>query len=310
MAIATITRSTTTINDGFGAYNDTVTALLVEHSSAGAHNLTAYVTKALFDANTILYATTDDTPAALTIAASRIVGRASSGAITALTAAQVLTILGLDSNLADLATAEVQQLENIGATTISAAQWGYLGACGTGGGQLLAALTTGESTQLEAIGATTISANQWAWLGGYSINAMARAYGDTAQLNIADNTYTKVNLNQESYDPGGNFDAATNYRFVAPVTGYYQVSAMLHWTQSIADKVYYAYIYKNGTVICQGSSHTSATYGVSISLADIIYLTADQYLELWGRHFTGAATSDIVAGEITTFLSVHFLSKA
>lgn len=62
--------------------------------------------------------------------------------------------------------AELQQLSNIGATTISIPQWGYLGACGAGGGQLLAALTTGESSQLEAIGdTTTINAAQWAYLG-------------------------------------------------------------------------------------------------------------------------------------------------
>jgi hypothetical protein len=35
--------------------------------------------------------------------------------------------LGLSTNLADLTDGEVEQLENIGATTISADQWGYLG---------------------------------------------------------------------------------------------------------------------------------------------------------------------------------------
>lgn len=65
----------------------------------------------------------------------------------------------------DISNAELQQLSNIGATTISAIQWGYLGATGAGGGQLLAALTTGESTQLEAIGTTTISSTQWGYLG-------------------------------------------------------------------------------------------------------------------------------------------------
>lgn len=56
---------------------------------------TDYVAKALFDANTILAATSDDTPAAITIAEQRIVGRITGGAIGGLTAAQVLTVLGL-----------------------------------------------------------------------------------------------------------------------------------------------------------------------------------------------------------------------
>lgn len=46
-----------------------------------------------YDANTILAATTDNTPAALTVAASRIVGRAASGGIAALTATQARTVL-------------------------------------------------------------------------------------------------------------------------------------------------------------------------------------------------------------------------
>jgi hypothetical protein len=46
------------------------------------------VLKSLYDANSILAATADNTPAALTVAASTVVGRASSGDIVALTAAQ------------------------------------------------------------------------------------------------------------------------------------------------------------------------------------------------------------------------------
>lgn len=46
-----------------------------------------------YDANTILVATADNTPAPLTVAASRIVGRKSTGDIGALTAAETVTIL-------------------------------------------------------------------------------------------------------------------------------------------------------------------------------------------------------------------------
>jgi len=51
------------------------------------------VLDALFDANTILKADSDNTPAALTVAEQRIVGRITAGVITALTAAQVNTLL-------------------------------------------------------------------------------------------------------------------------------------------------------------------------------------------------------------------------
>jgi len=50
-----------------------------------------------FDAQTILAATLDDTPAALTIAEGEIVGRASGGDVDGLSAAQVKAILALDA---------------------------------------------------------------------------------------------------------------------------------------------------------------------------------------------------------------------
>jgi len=56
------------------------------------------VDKGLFDANTILKADTDDTPEALTIAASRIVARLAAGSITAATIQEVLNLLMTTQN--------------------------------------------------------------------------------------------------------------------------------------------------------------------------------------------------------------------
>jgi hypothetical protein len=62
----------------------------------------------LFDANTILKADADDTPVALTVGASTLVGRAASGGIAALTATQAKTLLAIStadvSGLGSLAT--------------------------------------------------------------------------------------------------------------------------------------------------------------------------------------------------------------
>lgn len=77
----------------------------------------AAVPKSLFDANTILAATTDDTPAALTVATSTFVGRKASGGITAMTAAEAITLLALaSSNISDF-TEAVQDV--IGALLVS-----------------------------------------------------------------------------------------------------------------------------------------------------------------------------------------------
>lgn len=57
--------------------------------------LNDYVTKATYDANTILKADSDNTPTALTVAENTIVGRAASGTIDDLTSAQVVDIIEL-----------------------------------------------------------------------------------------------------------------------------------------------------------------------------------------------------------------------
>jgi len=83
-------------------YNGTTTKVLAEG------DLADYVAKSLFDANTMLYATTDNTPVALTVAASRFVGRKSTGDITAMTPSEARTELGLtDEELQDLIGAMV-----------------------------------------------------------------------------------------------------------------------------------------------------------------------------------------------------------
>ena len=106
------------------------------------------------------------------------------------------------TEISNLTAAEGEQLENIGTTTISAAQWGYLGGLtatdtelnqldavtvgGTSAGDIvtidgsqtlsnktiaasqvteISNLTTAEGAQLENIGTTTISAAQWGYLG-------------------------------------------------------------------------------------------------------------------------------------------------
>lgn len=54
------------------------------------------VAKALYDAYSILIATSDDTPIALTVAEQTLVGRITGGIIAALTAAQVRTLLNVE----------------------------------------------------------------------------------------------------------------------------------------------------------------------------------------------------------------------
>jgi hypothetical protein len=77
---------------------DSTTGKLVKDGGVlgtmAAATATDYVTKALYDAETILAAVSDNTPAALTVGASTIVGRKAAGDIVALTGAEAAVIEG------------------------------------------------------------------------------------------------------------------------------------------------------------------------------------------------------------------------
>ncbi len=66
-----------------------------------------FVKLSTYNANTILAATSDDTPVALTVGEQTLVGRITSGNIAALTVAQIRTLLGLGSAAYTTATAYV-----------------------------------------------------------------------------------------------------------------------------------------------------------------------------------------------------------
>lgn len=65
-----------------------------------------HVLKSLYDAHTILYATSDNTPAALTVSASTFVGRKASGNISAMSVAEALTELGVSADTAQVLKAD------------------------------------------------------------------------------------------------------------------------------------------------------------------------------------------------------------
>jgi hypothetical protein len=67
-----------------------------------AETATSYVANALYDAYSVIYADTDNTPVALTVGASTIVGRKASGGIVALTGAEGLVIVGGQASDGDL----------------------------------------------------------------------------------------------------------------------------------------------------------------------------------------------------------------
>lgn len=125
---------------------------------------------------------------------------------------------------------------------------------------------------------------------------MCYAYLATTQSNLTNNTVTKVTLDAEVFDVGGDFDIANN-RFVAPVSGYYHIMATVTFSGVVADKRYIAYIYVNGAQVNISSmSIGTVTTGIYIPVMALVYVEAGQYIELYAESESGDNTVDIVGG--------------
>ncbi len=109
--------------DGIEAAADVTDATNVD--AAGA------VMEVDFNANTILAATADDTPAAVTVAEQTLVGRITAGNITALTTAQVKTLLAYLQNLVEDTTPQLGGELDCQARSVGFTVHTYTGVVGT-----------------------------------------------------------------------------------------------------------------------------------------------------------------------------------
>lgn len=111
----------------------------------------------------------------------------------------------------------------------------------------------------------------------------------SAAQNIAANTPTTIAYDNEAYDYGDNFDASSTYRFVAPATGLYSVSAqVVTTTDPGSTQSAYLYLNHNGTNIqfdkdyfLNGSSYNT------LAGSTTLLMTRGQYLEIVYYHFAG-----------------------
>lgn len=119
---------------------------------------------------------------------------------------------------------------------------------------------------------------------------------------------TKLELKGELYDTNNNFDSTTNYRYVAPVTGFYHFNGALKQLLSNGGQTQVT-IYKNGSIAAYGplifnnsGGNQSMTSAVGIDLQ----LTAGDTVEL----YSGAvSTSAAFTTASETFLTGHLISR-
>lgn len=132
----------------------------------------------------------------------------------------------------------------------------------------------------------------------------ARAYRDAAMTVTGGGGGEKINLDVESYDLGGDFDLG-NSRFVAPVTGYYQINAMATVANVDDGGVVVTDIYVNGAVAARGVTvSSSSSADPSSGVSDLLAVNAGEFIELYVDCTT---TEALFVGAFRTFMSIYFV---
>ncbi len=132
------------------------------------------------------------------------------------------------------------------------------------------------------------------------------AYQSTNQT-VANNTWTKYQLQTEEFDTNSNFDSTTNYRFTPTIAGYYQLTGNVSF-QNVNGEVLSG-IYKNGTAYKYGSDMSSSNFYMS-QVNALVYLNGStDYVELYVFQSTGASRTTFLDGALRGYFQ-GFLARA
>lgn len=97
----------------------------------------------------------------------------------------------------------------------------------------------------------------------------------------ANGSFGKVQFDSELYDTGSNYDNATNYRFTAPIAGFYQFNASVYLNCS-ANAGYIIALRKNGLDVAVGSGGVPAqAFSCGWPISALLQLAATDYVEVY-----------------------------
>lgn len=128
----------------------------------------------------------------------------------------------------------------------------------------------------------------------------------TAGQNSSSSAAVKMVLNSKAYDTGSNFDAVTNFRFTAPVAGFYHFSFSVGESGTSPSGLWQCYLKKNGTTIVKYGSYATAVQFITSTGSGDLQLAANDYIELWLAQTSGTYAINNVAN--TTYLDGFLIS--
>lgn len=118
---------------------------------------------------------------------------------------------------------------------------------------------------------------------------------------------TKVHFDTKEYDTGTNFDNTTNYRFTAPVAGFYSFHAKFSVAAASTATQGACYLYKNGSLVKTGSKVIpSSTQDLTCEVSANLQLAANDYIEVYSDSSAHAFAT--LGGAANDYFMGHMIS--
>jgi hypothetical protein len=150
-------------------------------------------------------------------------------------------------------------------------------------GNIITSADSGTVTGTMLASATVAQSNLAANVAG---NGPAfSAYVNGAQT-VGNSSWTRMSINTTSFDTAIAVNTST-YRFTAPVAGYYYMSGQVSFVGSSTGYAQMA-LYVNNSATNNGNAAPNNTnVGAQVSLAAIVLLAVNDYVELYGWQNSG-----------------------
>jgi hypothetical protein len=130
-------------------------------------------------------------------------------------------------------------------------------------------------------------------------------YQNSQQTGVSNQTWTKITLDTENFDTDSKF---TGSKFTPTVAGYYQIGGGIQVATTNNEHYICGAIYKNGASVFQFTlSEGAGAFYPTTTGSTVIYLDADDYVEMYVFGNVAVPTYDINAGSLSTHFEGTFI---
>lgn len=149
--------------------------------------------------------------------------------------------------------------------------------------------TAGQILQTNGAGATS-------WVTNPATSLSLVRANLSANQNLTNTGWQKVNFNTEAFDTANEFDTATG-RFTATKAGFYRIEATYHTFPLTNNNLFSIAVSVNGTYYQMNSTDHQAYGNVERSVSCIVQLAVGGYVEIFAENYVTGAALDSYTGK-------------